>query len=375
MRERKTHLVQSSTATGPRLALQWAGTTTWIEPENGFARGLRVRHCPPAVSSAEAYRIQNTVSEKHLEIYRHYVQQDAAVSQLRRTIWLAGNYVRDFFIKTGPAEADLLRKELRDLEQQSRQAMDQIDGFGASRQTQSALNDGLQEFWKVVYPIPDSMLKASDAEQYAFVQQEIVPRRELGLEPAPGVDASRATGAAAGEADFEEARRDRRRSRLVLMLGSSVVLALVCPALSLRYSEALEREKNLRFEEAVSARKEQERALGALTRDRRRRQEEVCRGNCTTRLARRWRHYSWSITACADARSRLGRIRERLRSARVKWRSGHCYGSGYFPASATGAAGRPGIWPALQWQAEEFTHRSRHSCEFHDDGLQDMLPD
>src|SRR5437868_2199087 len=78
-------------------------------------------------SSVEAYRIQNTVSEKHVEIYRRYVQQDAAVAQLRRDIWLAGNYVRDFFIKTGPAEAELLKTQLRDLERESRQALEDIE--------------------------------------------------------------------------------------------------------------------------------------------------------------------------------------------------------------------------------------------------------
>src|SRR5689334_11607249 len=73
-------------------------------------------------SSIEAYRIQNTVSARHVEIYRHYVQQDAAAAQLRRTIWESGNYVRDFFINTAPEGAALLKKQLRELEGQSRQA-------------------------------------------------------------------------------------------------------------------------------------------------------------------------------------------------------------------------------------------------------------
>jgi hypothetical protein len=39
-------------------------------------------------STIQAYRIQGIVSEKHIGIYRQYVKQDEALSQLRRGIWL-----------------------------------------------------------------------------------------------------------------------------------------------------------------------------------------------------------------------------------------------------------------------------------------------
>src|SRR5262249_26030521 len=49
-------------------------------------------------STAQAYRIQGIVSERRVDVYRQYVKQDEAISQLRRNSWLAGNYVRDFFL-------------------------------------------------------------------------------------------------------------------------------------------------------------------------------------------------------------------------------------------------------------------------------------
>src|ERR1044071_1870908 len=60
----------------------------------------------------EAYRIQVSVSEQHLEIYRRYVEQDTAVAPLRRNLWLAGTDVRDFFIQTTPEQAATLRSQL-----------------------------------------------------------------------------------------------------------------------------------------------------------------------------------------------------------------------------------------------------------------------
>ena len=52
------------------------------------------------LSAVEAYRIQSGVSREHLEIYRKYVDEEETLATLRRNLWLAGNYVRDFFIRT-----------------------------------------------------------------------------------------------------------------------------------------------------------------------------------------------------------------------------------------------------------------------------------
>ena len=234
-------------------------------------------------SSVEVYRIQNTVSEKHVEIDRRYVQQDAAVSQLRRTIWLAGNYVRDFFIKTSPAGADLLKKQLQDLEQQSLQAMDQIDKLRTNRQTQSALDAQLQEFWKVVHPISDSMLNSTDVEQYAFVQQEIVPRRSSVSSVLRELTAAEQQALEQSEAEFGEARRSAAR-RLVLMLASTVVLALGVSHLSLRPWNG-RRSFSTR---KLSARGKNRNSFRLVCWRSKKTAKRSFHANCTMRLARPW---------------------------------------------------------------------------------------
>ncbi len=61
------------------------------------------------LSSVEAFRIQTNVSRQHLEIYRHFVEQEGALSTLRKNLWLTGNRVRDFFIMNTPEQgADLI---------------------------------------------------------------------------------------------------------------------------------------------------------------------------------------------------------------------------------------------------------------------------
>src|SRR5213080_2195131 len=75
------------------------------------------------LSTVEAYRIQVSVSKRHLEIYRHFVEQEEALSTLRRNLWLAGNHVRDFFIQNTEAQGAELQRELSILEQEDANAL------------------------------------------------------------------------------------------------------------------------------------------------------------------------------------------------------------------------------------------------------------
>src|SRR5215470_18091579 len=75
------------------------------------------------LSALEAYRIQVSVSQQHLEIYRHFVEQDEALTTLRRNLWLASIYVRDFFIDPTPEQGELLRSQLRSMDAENAAAM------------------------------------------------------------------------------------------------------------------------------------------------------------------------------------------------------------------------------------------------------------
>jgi signal transduction histidine kinase len=325
-------------------------------------------------SSVEAYRIQNTVSAQHVEIYRRYVEQDVAVAKLRRTIWLAGNYVRDFFIKTGPAEAELLKKQLSDLEREGRQAADEIDRLRINRQGNSPLDARLDAFWKAVHPIPESMLMASDAEQYAFVQEEIVPRRSSVSSVLRELTEAEQQAVQQSEAEFGEARRSAAQ-RLILMLAFSVILALAVARFSLRYSEGLEREKNLQYEDAVRARREQEQLSARLLEieeDGKKKLSRELHDEIGQTLAVLQIEISNAL-ALADKPS--GVVKERLRRARDLAEKIVQTVRNIALLLRPALLDDFGLAPALQWQLEEFTRRSEIVCDFTEDGVDDRLPD
>src|SRR6185369_7887645 len=78
-------------------------------------------------SSLQAYRIQGIASEQHVDIYRQYVKQDEAIFHLRRSIWLAGNTVRDFFLSSKPDRSADFQSQIHDLMAESHQALVQLE--------------------------------------------------------------------------------------------------------------------------------------------------------------------------------------------------------------------------------------------------------
>jgi hypothetical protein len=79
------------------------------------------------LSAFEAYRIQLNISRQHLEIYRHFVEQDEALATLRKNVWLAGNFVRDFFIDSSPTQGRTLSRQLEDLALENETALAALD--------------------------------------------------------------------------------------------------------------------------------------------------------------------------------------------------------------------------------------------------------
>src|SRR5436853_308465 len=102
------------------------------------------------LSAMEAYRIQVSVSQKHLGIYRHYVDQEEVLSTLRRNLWLAGNYVRDFFINVSPDRAEVLRAQMETLKKENQEALEYLARTPNGTAVVPNLRKSLDEFFAVV---------------------------------------------------------------------------------------------------------------------------------------------------------------------------------------------------------------------------------
>lgn len=325
-------------------------------------------------AAVEAYRIQSSVSEQHLEIYRHYADQDASVAVLRRNQWLASTYVRDFFIQTTPEQAKVLEAQLKTLHAEDDAALDHLEKIGANRAVLDDIRKNLVAFRAIIEPLPTTMLNESDALQFDFLQREIVPRRGDLYNALVSIQEADRQRLQDREREFSAARRNAA-NRLLLILGICVLLAIAVARSSVRYAENLERKAERHFHEVELARSELQqlsaRLLEIEEEDRRKLSRELHDeiGQSLALLQIEVSTAQGLLPAQPEA------ARERLRRARLL-------------AEQTVQTVRDislllrppllddlGLTPALQFQLEAFLRRSGIACEFSEEGVSDDLPD
>jgi len=318
-------------------------------------------------STVEAYRIQDAVSERHLDVYRHYMEREEALSRLRRNVLLSSNHVRDFFLSTREDRASILETRLRDLETQNREALnrlERIEPLGNPRKL-------IEEYWRILAPVPQ-MLNLTASGAYDFVQREVVPRRTAAYAALRQLTEVYQHALQKSEVGFARSRQSAVR-RLALVLGLCVVVGILVSAFSLRHAGALERQALRQFEEVAKAKHDLQ-DLSARLLDI---QEEERR-----RLSRGLHdEIGQTLTALRiEISNALGKaaapeVRERLERARAL--AERCVQT----IRHISLVLRPallddlGLAPALQWQIEDFIRRSGIAAELSEEGVAEGLPD
>jgi signal transduction histidine kinase len=322
----------------------------------------------------EAYRIQVSVSEQHLVIYRRYVEQDTAVAALRRNLWLAGTDVRDFFIETTPRQAWILRSQLETLKADNEQALDRLSRWPAGREVVPRLRRSLADFWGVMDPVPERMLHETNERQFDFLQREIVPRRGELYSALLQLSAADQQRLQESEREFAAARRSAAR-RLLLMLALSVLLGVVVSRFSLRHAENLERQADRHFAEVEQARRDLQQLSARLLEIEEEGRRSLSRelhdeiGQTLALLQIEISRVQGLLPAHPEA------ARERLRGARELAERTVQSIRNMSLLLRPALLDDLGLTPALQFQLEEFLRRSGITCEFVDKGVSDQLSD
>ena len=327
------------------------------------------------LSTVEAYRIQATVSRQHLEIYRHFVEHEEALSTLRRNLWLAGNDVREFFIRNTPDQGIELVSQLQRLQQEDEAALRFLEKAPVHRSVVPALRRSLGEFWSIGLQLPRTMLHASNDAEITFLQREVVPRRGELYNALLEITAADQRMLENSESEFAGTRRGAAE-RLLLMLALAILLSVTVTRVSLRHAESMEREADSHVAAVEQAKQELQqlsaRLLEIEEEGRRRLSRELHDeiGQSLALLQIEVSHAQALLKGGGqgDLRERLFRARELAERTVQSVRSI----SGLLRPALLDDLG---LVPALQFQLEEFLRRSGIACEFTENGVEDRLPD
>ena len=311
-----------------------------------------------ALSAAEAYHIQLSVSEHHLDIYRRYAQEETSLSGLRRNLWLVGNDVRDFFIAPTESRAELLQSQIRQLESDDRRVFGELKKIAGPNGIYAGLEARMNGFWKSVEPVPLTMVRATEDQDFAFLQRVIVPQREELYNQLIALGTAGHQRLEQSEREFSETRRTAAR-RLVLMIALGLLLSLAVALLSLRHSESLEAAAERHYaeiERAHSDLRQLSARLLEVEEDGRRKLSRELHDEIGQTLALLQIEISHAAAAPAGgARERLLRARE---LAEQTVRSVHNMAVLLRPALLDDL----GLMPALQFLVEDFQRRTGLAC-------------
>jgi signal transduction histidine kinase len=326
------------------------------------------------VSAFEAYRIQDAASRRTTEIYHRFVQKGNAMAHIRRCLFLGSIHARDFLLSDRPDRAVEFQDQMRGLKLEVSTALDELEFADAEKQPLTSLRTNIDEFWGVV----SQTLRWSDEERnsqaFAFVQSEIVPRRNAAGALLRELTAVNESGLRNSEAEF-----DRSRTQTLLWLSAMVavcvLLGIAIARFSLSYAARLERQSQERFEQVVQAKKDLENLSARLLdiqEDERRRlsrelHDEIGQALTALRIEISHAQSAWKTGSPAtaarldQARSLAEKTVQTVRNISLLLR----------PSLLDDL----GLGPALQWQLEDFSRRSGIRCSFKEDGLRDDLPD
>lgn len=329
------------------------------------------------LSAVEAYRIQVSISRQHLESYRHYIENDQGLTTLRHNLWLAGNYVRDFFIDPTAGRAAVLRTQLEELKAEDAQALDYLSR--GSNDVVPMLRKSLGEFWAVVDPVPGTMVGSSTRDRIDFLEREFVPRRGQLYNALRDLTAASQQKLQNSEGEFAGTRR-RAAERLVAMLCASVLLGFLVARLSLRHAENLERQADRHYAEVEQTKSELQQLSARLLEIEEEGRRKLSRElhdeiGQTLALLQIEISHAQSLTPGALTPGQGAALNERLVRARELAERTVQTIRHISLLLRPALLDDLGLVPALQFQLEDFLRRNNVACEFAEEGVADCLPD
>jgi signal transduction histidine kinase len=323
------------------------------------------------IGAVAAFRIQESFSRRSIEIQRKYFQQQEILTNLRRNSWMASITARDLLLSNGPAREGFIT-QAENGRREFKTALEQLANSGAPRDLIAELSDQFGKLWDAVQNVGRS--PAEQERQYAYVQQEVVPRRKATGELLRRLEQASRSSAYTSEAEFAETRRSAARTLLIL-LAVDGLLGVAVSMYSIRYSERLEAQTERHFEEVSRAKTELERLSARLmeiqeqerTRLARELHDEIVQNLAVLRMEIT-RASQPAGAKSEDVGRRLDRARDVTERTMKTVRN-------IMLLLRPSLLDDLGLGPALQWLAEDFERRTGVSCQFRDDTQDDNLSD
>jgi len=205
------------------------------------------------------------IQHRNDAIRESFLARTRLLEQIRSNLYLSGTYVRDCLLEPDPAKAEAHRASLLRTRNRMESA---LAGYQALlNEAQAApfrdLNQALRDYWNILAPVLSWNAGQRRDRGYAFLRDEVFPRRTAMLRIADQIAGINEAQLNAGKHEVIDMFSQFRRNSMVT-IGLTVAVGLILAIFSIRKIVALEMEAADRYEEIATARAELKRLSARL---------------------------------------------------------------------------------------------------------------
>ena len=208
-----------------------------------------------ALAGIDALRVLQQFRHSDDQIRRRYLSQNDALNDIRSDVYVSGTYVRDYLLDPDQKRAEAYRISLEQVREHTESALEFYGRQLTPPEVQhyTALRTELMNYWAILTPISKWDAAERRRSGYAFLRDEVFPRRQNMLEIADGIANINEQQLNAGNAEVVSLLL-RFQDRLILTLVAALVLGIGMAWFTTRKILKLENQARLRYEEVADAR-------------------------------------------------------------------------------------------------------------------------
>jgi signal transduction histidine kinase len=210
-----------------------------------------------ALSGIDALRVLRQFRQQDDQIRRQFLFRNRILNNIRSEVYLSGTYVRDYLLDPDPGRAAGFGAGLEAVYRQMDRDLSVYAGQLESGESEpySALQAELKAYWEVLKPVLAWDAARRRTLGYAFLRDEVFPRRAAMLEVAGRIADINEQQLNAGN-EQASGLLVKFQTRIAVTLFAALALGLGMAAFSTRKILQLEAHAHARYLEAAEARKQ-----------------------------------------------------------------------------------------------------------------------
>ena len=209
------------------------------------------------LAGIDALRVLQQFRRSDEQIRSRYLAQNHVLNDVRSDVYLSGTYVRDYLLEPDINRAEAYRVSLEEVRKHMESALDAYGRQAGAAEIQhySNLRTEFTDYWAILTPVLQCDSDRRSRSGYAFLRDEVFPRRQNMLSIADRIAVINDQQLTAGNAQVVDLLF-RFQTRLLLTLVAALVLGVAMALFSMRKILRLENHARLRYQEAADARTE-----------------------------------------------------------------------------------------------------------------------